>query len=321
MQFMNANVQSLFFEAHRLRRRNREKVAVEAPLEHRLMLDDSLDIIICHHPDIWSYGTGILLVAPLNEEQTKSAERARSMRDDACSEHSYIRYVIQYEHEHIGFFIRKTIEFRDRTRLYSYNFELSGEMLPLELQEMIEYVENNIIQEIETLSLQSERSRIVGIKNFGIDFDYHRSVTKYLQDYQIINQIQDFYQSERVYNPLRNVLLDIFPNVLDNETYVRESYFVDDDVSSEISEYTIFDDILPELVISQYECIVSILPELVVSQGECIVCYTDGDVLEWPCHSSHVVCQKCTETIIAKNPLCPLCRCHILLPELNEIKS
>jgi hypothetical protein len=298
MQFMNANVQSLFFEAHRLRRRNRDKVAVEAPVEHRLMLDDSLDLIICHHPDIWSYGTGVLLVAPLNEKRTKSAKRAMDMRNEARTEHSYIRYVVQYEHEHIGFFIRKTIEFRDRIRLYSYNSELAGEMISFEIEEMIEYVENNILYELETFSNQSERSRIVGIKNFGID--YHRSVTKYLQDYQILNQIQDVYQNERVFNPLRNVLLDIFPNALDNEPVARELSFEDDDILSEISEYTIF---------------VDVIPELVHSQGECIVCYTDGDVLEWPCHSSHIICQTCTEKIIANGALCPICRRHILLPD------
>jgi hypothetical protein len=184
--------------------------------------------------------------------------------------------------------------------MYSYNSELTDEMIPFEIEEIIEYVENNILYELENFSIQSERSRIVGIKNFGIDFDYHRSVTKYLQDYQILNQIQDFYQSERVCNPLRNVLLDIFPNILDNEPVARESSFEYDDILSEISEYTIF---------------VDVLPELVMSHGECIVCYTDGDVLEWPCHTSHVICQTCTEKIVAKGALCPLCRRHILLSE------
>jgi len=294
MQFINARTQRLFFEAHRLRRRNRDLAMVEASIEHRIQLDDSLDMILCHHPDIWSKGTGVLLVAPNIQEQTESAKRAMFMRSEALSDHSYIRYAVQYEDEHIGFFIRKTIEFRERIRLYSYNSDLTGETLSSQVEEMIEYVENNITYEIENFCIQSERSRCIGIRKFGLDFDYHRCVTKYLQDYQIIDQIKAFYQIERVCDPLRNVLLNIFPNLLDNESVVRELSFegYDSDVFSEISDYDIN------------------IPELVNSYGECVVCYNDGDVLEWPCHPSHIVCQKCTEKIFMRGALCPLCRKH-----------
>ncbi len=88
--------------------------------------------------------------------------------------------------------------------------------------------------------------------------------------------------------------MNIFPNLLDNESVVRELSFegYDSDVFSEISDYDIN------------------IPELVNSYGECVVCYNDGDVLEWPCHPSHIVCQKCTEKIFMRGALCPLCRKH-----------
>jgi hypothetical protein len=50
-----------------------------------------------------------------------------------------------------------------------------------------------------------------------------------------------------------------------------------------------------------------ILP-LLQSKGECVVCLQECDVLEWPCHNSHVTCEGCIVRIIARDSKCPLCR-------------
>jgi len=50
------------------------------------------------------------------------------------------------------------------------------------------------------------------------------------------------------------------------------------------------------------------IPQLIKSTGECVVCLTEGTVLEWPCHNSHVTCEGCIVKIIARDSKCPLCR-------------
>jgi hypothetical protein len=48
--------------------------------------------------------------------------------------------------------------------------------------------------------------------------------------------------------------------------------------------------------------------DLKKSQGECSICNMETTLLEWPCYSSHTVCQECTAKIIQKNCACPFCR-------------
>ena len=50
------------------------------------------------------------------------------------------------------------------------------------------------------------------------------------------------------------------------------------------------------------------IPQLLHSIGECVVCLQEGEVLEWPCHNSHVTCEECIVKIIARDSKCPLCR-------------
>ena len=48
-----------------------------------------------------------------------------------------------------------------------------------------------------------------------------------------------------------------------------------------------------------------------VSIGECTVCYTEGNVLEWPCHKSHITCETCIVKINKRSKSllsCPSCR-------------
>ena len=303
MQFMNAQVQSLFFEAHRERRKKRDIALVEASDEHREKLDKCLDIIICHHPDTWSHGTGVLLIAPVNRGNTDSQKRAINLRLDSKTEHSYRRYYIQYEDDNIGFFIRKTIEYRDRMRNFLCDLEIEGSSFAIERQDIFDYVENNILSEFENFSLQAELPRRKGIRLYGVEFDYYRSISKNFDDYQVLEQIEDFLRSDRICNPIRSVLLNIFPNILDNEPVARELAF-EYDGGDFYDEFYNYDQNFPNH-----------LPELVKSTGECLVCYTEGDVLEWPCHSSHTFCKKCTDQIFLRNALCPFCRKHIWLSD------
>ncbi len=296
MQFMNAEVQTLFFEIHRERRKKRDIALVEASDEHREKLDKCLDLIVCHHPDVWSRGTGLLLIAPKNRGYVESQKRALCWRSESHSEHNYMRYYTPHEDEHIGFFIRKTMEYYDRVRCFLCESEFEDNTLSPETHEIIEYVENNILQEFQNYFLESEISRRRGIRTYGIEFDYHRSITKNCYDQQILDQIEEYARSDLVCDPLRNVLLDNFPDILDNEHVPRQLSFED----YETDVYT--DPDFPDH-----------LPELIKSTGECIVCYTEGDVLEWPCHSSHVMCENCTNKIFVQNPLCPFCRKHIWL--------
>jgi hypothetical protein len=303
---MNAQVQSLFFEGHRERRKKRDIALVEASDEHREKLDKCLDIIVCHHPDTWSHGTGILLIAPVNRGHTDSQKRAMNLRLDSKNVHSYRRYYIQYEDDNIGFFIRKTIEYRDRMRNFLCDLEIEGSSFATERQDIFDYVENNILPEFESLSLQAELPRRKGIRLYGVEFDYYRSISKNFDDYQILEQIEDFSTSDRICNPLRSVLLNIFPNILDNEPVARELAFEYDG-----------EDLYVEFYIenNNEQIFPNNLPDLVNSTGECLVCYTEGDVLEWPCHSSHTFCKKCTDQICLRNALCPFCRKHILFSD------
>ena len=45
---------------------------------------------------------------------------------------------------------------------------------------------------------------------------------------------------------------------------------------------------------------------------ECVVCLEEKDVLEWPCHTSHVTCEECVLKIVKlRRVSCPICRKHV----------
>ena len=63
--------------------------------------------------------------------------------------------------------------------------------------------------------------------------------------------------------------------------------------------------------VADQELLVNIRSSLANSKGECTVCYTEGNVLKWPCHESHVTCEDCILKINSRCqslPACPLCR-------------
>jgi len=297
MFFINAETQNMFFEAHRSRKEKRNLLPIEASDDHREKLDKCLDIIVCHDTDIWSHGTGILLVAPKTLKIARESEkRAASMKLDAKNEHSYYKYSRSFEDEPFGYFVRFTLEIRERLRNMLYDSEIQEiELFPRSIQ-VVEYVENNILPEFEQFFLQSELSKRKGTRVYGVQFDYYRYLTKHITEHSIICQIEDdFLLEERdlLQDPLRSAILEIFPDILNNEHIIRNLSF--DDASQE----TVSEDI-------NY-----FVQDLVVSKGECVVCYNEGNILEWPCHPSHSLCEECTIKVCYKGALCPVCRQYL----------
>jgi hypothetical protein len=66
--------------------------------------------------------------------------------------------------------------------------------------------------------------------------------------------------------------------------------------------------VLEECIRLAWSPVPRVIPELLKSNGECSVCFLEGTVVEWPCHSSHVTCEECFVKITARNSRCPLCR-------------
>ena len=291
MFFINAETQNMFFEAHRFRKEKRNLLTIEASYYHREKLDKCLDFIVCHNTDIWSYGTGILLVAPkIVKITTESEKRAASMRLYAKNEHDYYKYSRSFEDESFGYFVRFTLEIRDRLRNLLYDSEIQGiDLFPRSIQ-AIEYVENNILQEFEYFSLESDLSKRKGTKSYGDEFEYYRYLTKHISEHTLISQIEEDFllEGDLLQEPLRSAILETFPNILDNENII-----------SDLSSF------------QESEDLTFFVQDLVVSKGECVVCYTEGNILEWPCHSSHVLCEECTIKVCYKGALCPLCRKYL----------
>ena len=286
MQFINADTQRLFFETIYTRRAKRCLMNIDVPDLHFEKLDRCLNIIMCHDPDIWSYGTGVLLSGPTrrmnrkhkHKKSLESKKRAYNMRREALIEHNYEKEFRFLENESFGYFVRITLEYRDRIRVFSYKSLIFEQPLIPRIQKVIDYVENNITPELEDFDNQASVCRDRALKVHGFDFDYYQSVTKYDEDYQIINQIAEYCMIDQlVHNPLRTALLEIFPNILDNELGKPE-----------------------------------FIGLLVKKTGECIVCYEEGEVLLLPCHSSHIMCEQCTLKIFfSRRALCPMCRLNI----------
>lgn len=286
MQFISADTQRLFFETIYARRSKRCFMNIDAPDIHFEQLDRCLNIIMCHDPDIWSYGTGVLLSGPTRRMNRKhkhkkcleSKKRAYIMRTEALKEHNYQKEFRLLENESFGYFVRVTLEYRDRIRVFSYKALIFEEQIIPRTLQVIDYVEKNITIELEDFDDQASICRERALKIHGFDFDYYQSLTKYDEDYKIINQIAEYCMIDHlVRNPLRTALLEIFPNILDNELAKAD-----------------------------------FLKLLVKNTGECIVCYEEGEVLSLPCHSSHIMCEKCTlKVVFSTRSLCPMCRLNI----------
>jgi hypothetical protein len=299
MAFLNNHHQRSYFRALRIRREKRERYGalVHPPFLGVLFFDRCLDIICCHEPDIWSHGTGDLLIAPpLKRVSSASMTRAARWRYKAKREHHFIREYRDIDDEVFGYFARRTIEYRDRMRMFKYEVEENNEILTHDDMETFEYIEN-MSHQLEEFSIQADLSRRAGIRRYGLSFDEDKNVTKGYTNYQIYDEIR-----ESVFQPpveaLRGILFDVFPDLFVN---IRELSFEDSPEESPTE-----DDLMES---SQRHDITSkLMIELSLTCGECIVCYNEGDVLELPCHETHILCKQCISKVIIRGSLCPMCR-------------
>jgi hypothetical protein len=156
MAFINSEVQRAFFEI--ICKRRIKRFMYGAKLYHLEMLfDRCLNIILCHHPHIWSYGTGNLLVAPNTPAIiTKSAERATEWRKESLiKQYEDLSQVIGNS---FGYFIRYSIECRKRIRNVS---KLKQRCLDL-VQTLIEHTNNRpLLPEIDINKSKDEALRII----------------------------------------------------------------------------------------------------------------------------------------------------------------
>jgi hypothetical protein len=117
MIFINSDVQTAFFDLLCKRRGKRTiyGAITHSPIGRRTYFDRCLIMIASHHPHIWSYGTGNLLVAPNTQTLTKAEERAIEWRSESLKEHDSDGIV----DEGFGYFIRYTLECRHRLSTYN----------------------------------------------------------------------------------------------------------------------------------------------------------------------------------------------------------
>jgi len=276
MSFLNINLQRAYFHDIGLRREKREMygAVVHPPIDGVLFFDRCLDIISCHEPDIWSNGTGDLLISPLMERvSSASSNRAVDLRYEAKRDHYFIREYRNIEEEVFGYFARRTIEYRDRMRIFKYEMEESDEIISDHDIQIFEYLED-MTHQLEEFSVQADLSRRKGIRRYGLAFDENKNVTKYYTNYQIYDEIQ-----ESMINPS---LPELFVNIVDREISDESSHVITD-----------------------------IVIQLQTTHGECIVCYNEGDMLELPCHTTHILCKQCISKVIMRGSLCPMCRKNI----------
>ena len=310
MTFITTEIQLMYFGAHYSRRQKRDLVGCSSSEEHRSLLDKCLDIILCHDPDIWSKGTGALLIANKTPERlsnliTLSQKRALRLRIEARDCHHYDRESRLLIEESFGFFVQKTIEYRDRMRNYAYEMEYENGNICQYSLEIINYIEN-MSPAIENFDVQANASRCAGVRRHGLNFDITRQITKRQTDNQIIDEISEVSVGSSYFlHILRNALVEYVPEIFNNLSVRRQLSFEDDYVDHHVDHYE------DEEIQENCTCIV---PELVETNGECIVCFEEGKVLQWPCYFTHVVCKKCTDKIVAIRALCPLCRECMLIP-------
>jgi hypothetical protein len=267
-------------------------------------------MISCHHPDIWDYGTGNLLVSPKPSIISTNAEsRALQWRQEA----------IDLKNNNIdkgfGYLARKTLEYRDSMRIYKYELEATSTVLSDEHIERFEYIENICFQ-IEDLSLKSEKTRQVGIQRHGILFDKDRYLSRYQKGFQIYNEIDECIQ-----NP-RPVFLGIeLLSYPETEIQREDDILMYDDIFYDYNYDNIYnynDDIYnydnEEISEDESDYLVIVPDQFILSnrKQECVVCLQEKDVLEWPCHTTHVTCEECVLKIVKLRFIrpvsCPICR-------------
>ncbi len=276
MTFIDADVQFAYFQVSRERRKNREMYGafIHSAIVGCLYFDRCLDMIICHHPDIWEYGTGSLLLAnKIPILPTESEKRASCWREEALDKHKYSHLfnLCPIEVESFGFFVRKSLEYRKRIRLFICEIDINRE-----IWDRFEYIDY-MCPQVNEFEIKTNIVKMIGQYRHDIMFE-ETQLTKYQTNLQIYKEIEESVTKPTV-EQLKDFLFDTHPYLFDERRVARK----------------LFDLIPLELVYSK-------------EKSECVVCLEEKIVIEWPCHSSHVTCEDCTIKIIRKYPKCPLCR-------------
>ena len=320
MAFINSEVQVAFFEI--ICKRRIKRVMYGATLYHLEMLfDRCLNIILCHHPHIWSYGTGNLLVAPNTPEIiTKAVERAIEWRKESLNkQHEDLNQIIGNS---FGYFIRYSIECR--ARVQSGN-KVKQRCLHL-VQILIEHTNNNLplLPEIDTnKTSKDEVRRVIQIfpKIFAkVSSDLDTPIIDVFWEKLVYDMyLQMFRYVDVPVPPLADLILNI--NAVSRKGFFRYGKsFIKDGCLTDGKQCDIIIEcnrrprvtILREFMFDDIETISRLVipPSFLYAdeKKECVICLEKKDVLVWPCHTSHVTCTQCTIELVSLAVFCPLCR-------------
>jgi hypothetical protein len=285
MTIIHIDSQKAVFDMIRMRRENRifYGAITHSSIVCTLFFDRCLDMIMCHHPDIWSYGTGIFLISPFTTKETHSLSESRAYewRVQAMHSHVFDYSLRNIEDECFGYFVRYTLEYRERMRQFKMELELRDIFLTIDELDVFEYIDLlvNPIQDVEQHSLSVKH---LGYQKYDTLFG-ENELTKNHTNYQV------YEQCNACISQSTHEIISFFFNV--------ESNF-----DSDIRRVP-FDDTF-----------VFIPHELIVSNknGECIVCLEEKKVMIWPCHIKHMTCEYCTVQLFARQMIsCPMCRTHL----------
>jgi len=217
MSYINATVQTQFFAEMRTRRAKRSIYLgdLDVPELHRKRLDKCLNMILCHDPDVWSDGTGVLLVATkVPSILTPSQHVAIVDRADALEHHTYDRAFRSLQDEGFGFFVRRTIEYRDRMRR---NLERKDAYMSYHSFDAIDRFEREFSDEFDAFSMEAERTMRLGLQRHGTWFERARSVTRHQSTPSILFRIEHGPCECPNIDYLRGLLYDRFPGLFEAE--------------------------------------------------------------------------------------------------------
>jgi len=320
MAFINAEVQRAFFE--KICKRRIKRVMYGATLYHLEMLfDRCLNIILCHHPHIWSYGTGNLLVAPnIPEIITKAAERATEWRKESLNKQN--ENLSQVIGNSFGYFIRYSIECRKRIISVS---KLKQRCLDL-LQTLLDHTKNTLplLPEIDINKSKDEALRVIEMlpKIFAkVSSELDTPIIDVFWEKLVYDMyLQMFRYVDVPVPPLADLILNskavcrkgLFRY---GNPFIKGFYLTDSIQNCEIiiecnrrQRVTI----LREFMFDDIETISRLVipPSFLYADDktQCVICLEKKDVLIWPCHTSHVTCTQCTIELLCLPVSCPLCR-------------
>ena len=269
MIFINSEVQTAFLNLLGKRRGKRIMYGAitHTPIGRRAYFDRCLIMIASHHPHIWSYGTGNLLVAPPTPQTlTKGEERAIEWRSESLKEHNSDGIV----DEGFGYFIRYTLECRDRLSTYNMFrnlFEPQYGPIP-SMFEYIDCVAPQLCDLIWNIKIVDRR----GKARYGDDnFNQGKLTTRKTRS-EIIRECN--------WRPNIKVLREFMVDIIKPESVTE----------------TIATLVIPSAL--SYSD----------NEEECVVCLQQKEVLMWPCHKAHVTCAECTIELSSRRFSCPICR-------------